>query len=465
MSKNKIFISHANPEDNYFTEWLFAQLSLAGYSCWCDLENMYGGEKDLTEEIQNVITKNTCKFLLVFSHHTFTKEFVKDEFEFARNFSRKNKIKDFIYPLRIADVDFNIRIGLSRLNHFPFYPSWPVGLSKLLKRMHHDGIPKSAEKKTQIISSWVTNKFSLDSGIIPVQRKYYSNLWQINSLPESLYVFQYFNEKQAETIAQEDTIYPKIRHGNCIASFQKNIINICTKCEDLELNPLNVFNIPVYDILKGYKEKNFPTFTDAQNFLKRLLKKSLDNYLFKMGLSRHIMSGNQGCFFYKKHNRRAYKVKVRYPGGKTIRNLIGKYFNDFWHFGISFKVLLEPFICFSIKSHLIFTNDGYKKWEDENEMFKARRKKGRRMFNKEWRDLLIAMLYSLRNDEGRIILTFNDEQYCEMLPYTISFEADFDYIEPNKESRISLLIEDFSKDDDEEFVETEISEETREDDQ
>lgn len=458
-NRDTIFISHANPEDNPFTEWLYAQLTLAGYKCWCDLESLRGGERDFSEEIQKIISEGACKFLLVFSHSTFTKDFVKDEFDFAKSFAKKNAIKDFIFPLRIANVDYNTRIGLNRYNHFHFYPSWTEGLSKLLRRLHHDEIPKSNEKRTQILSAWATNKFALDSDITSTQRKYYSNWWQINSLPEFIYVFQYANETQAEAIVEEETAYSKIRHGNCVCAFEKNISIVCAKRENIEVHPNDVFKLSVNDILKGYLKDDFPTFADAQNFLKRLLKKSLKDFLFSIDLSRHKMSGGQECFFYKKHNSRAYKVKAIYPAGKTTRSLIGKYLNDFWHFGISFKVLLEPFICFSIKSHLIFTRNGFTKWNDDNEMFKARRKKGRNMYNKEWRDFLMAMLHSFKDDEEKIRLVFNHDQLIEMLPYTISFNADFDYTEPTKESRISLLTEDFAVEEDEEFLETEIYDE------
>lgn len=459
MSRDTIFISHANPEDNPFTEWLYARLTLAGYKCWCDLESLRGGERDFSEEIQKIISEDACKFLLVFSHYTFTKDFVKDEFDFAKSFAKKNKIKDFIYPLRIADVDYDTRIGLNRYNHFQFYQSWPEGLAKLLKRLHFDGIPKSNNKNTQILSAWSTNKFALDTGITPIQRKYYSNWWQINSLPETIYVFQYFNEKQAEAVIQEETVYPKVRHGNCVVAFQRNIVTICAKHENIEVHPTDVFKISVPDILKGYKKEDFPTFSDAQSWLKRLLNKSLKDYLFRIGMSRHKMSGKQDCFFYKKDKQKAYKVKAIYPGGKTTRTLLGKYLSDCWHFGISFKVVLEPFVCFSLKSHLVFTHNGFTKWDNDDEMFKARRKKGRNMYNREWRDFLMAMLHSLKDDEGKIQLVFSDEQLIEMLPYTVSFEADFDYTEPTKESRISLLTEDFAKDEDEEFLETEINEE------
>lgn len=445
-----------------FTEWLYTQLSLAGYKCWCDLEGLYGGERDFSEIIQKEIEINSCKFLLIFSNTTFTKDFVKDEYEFARSTSKKFKLKDFINPIKIDNVSFDVRIGLNRYNHFIFEKSWTDGLHKLLKRFEIDRVLRSKERKTEIITNWAHNKYTLNTGVFNQKRTYYSNWWQINSYPEFIFVFQYYNEKQAQAIIEEDTKYPKIRHGNCVVSFEENILSICTKHEDATVLPVQTFQISVAEILNGYTKKDFPTFADAQNFLKILLKKSLKETLFQNGLSRHKMAGNQDCFYYKLDRTKAVKVKAVYPGGKTTRTLFGKYFEDSWHFGISFKILLEPFLCFSLKSHLIFTSNGFKKWEDENKMISARRKKGRLMFNKEWRDLLMAMIHSLKDNNGRIFLFLTDAFSIEMQTFTISFEADVDYQEPRRNNRLDLFVEDFEDDEEQEFIETEIYDEENE---
>lgn len=463
IERDTIFISHATPEDNPFTEWLYAQLTLAGYKCWCDLEGLYGGERDFSEAIQKEIEENSCKFLLIFSNTTFTKDFVKDEFEFARTIGKKYKIKDFINPIKIDNVEFEIRIGLNRYNHFIFENSWTDGLHKLLRKFEHEKVPRSNTRQSEIITNWAHNSYTLISGLAPQSRKYYSNWWEINSYPEHIFVFQYNNEKQAQAIIEEETVYPKIRHGNCVIAFQRNLITICTKHDNAEILPIATFKLSVPDILKGYTKADFPTFADAQNFLKRLLKKSLKDTMFRLGLSRHKMSGNQDCFYYRADKQQGKKVKAYYPGGKTTRTLFGKYFKDSWHFGISFKVLLEPFVCFSLKSHLVFTTNGFTKWKDDAVMFSARRKKGRMMFNREWRDLLIVMLHSLKDAEGKIVTVLSDEHLLEMLPYTISFESEMDYKEPSKDNRLDLLIGDFDEEIEHEFLETEILTEEDED--
>ena len=37
FTRDAIFISHANPEDNEFTVWLGARLTAAGYEVWADV--------------------------------------------------------------------------------------------------------------------------------------------------------------------------------------------------------------------------------------------------------------------------------------------------------------------------------------------------------------------------------------------------------------------------------------------
>ena len=39
-----LFVSHANPEDNEFSQWLSLQLAREGYPVWCDLTKLLGGE-------------------------------------------------------------------------------------------------------------------------------------------------------------------------------------------------------------------------------------------------------------------------------------------------------------------------------------------------------------------------------------------------------------------------------------
>jgi len=64
--RNMIFISHANPEDNKFAEWLALRLAREGYPVWCDVTKLLGGE-DFWRDIEAAIRERTIKFLFVLS--------------------------------------------------------------------------------------------------------------------------------------------------------------------------------------------------------------------------------------------------------------------------------------------------------------------------------------------------------------------------------------------------------------
>ena len=62
--KQTIFISHANPEDNEFTRWLGAELTLAGYAVWYDLDRLRGGDV-FWDKVENVIREEAIRFIAV----------------------------------------------------------------------------------------------------------------------------------------------------------------------------------------------------------------------------------------------------------------------------------------------------------------------------------------------------------------------------------------------------------------
>ncbi len=63
--RNKIFISHSNPEDNDQARWIGLQLMTLGYEVWCDVFNLKGGEK-FWKEIENENQKQYPKISLCF---------------------------------------------------------------------------------------------------------------------------------------------------------------------------------------------------------------------------------------------------------------------------------------------------------------------------------------------------------------------------------------------------------------
>ena len=70
---NKIFISHATPDDNEFAAWLATKLELHGYDVWVDIHKL-NPATDFWKTIESTIRNDAVKFLFAatkVSHHSF----------------------------------------------------------------------------------------------------------------------------------------------------------------------------------------------------------------------------------------------------------------------------------------------------------------------------------------------------------------------------------------------------------
>jgi hypothetical protein len=438
--RDTIFIGHANPQDNEFAKWLSAKLELEGYKAWCDLKNLVGGERDFWDDIQNVIENGACKYLLVFSKSAFTKDGIKDEFEFARSIAKRFDLNDFVIPLKIDDVPYEERIGLNRYNIIRFNESWLSGLNSLFNKLQKDNVPRNTSKKAAI-SDWILCIYDAEKTcLVEEEEAYYSSWWPIPHLPQNIYLFQYAQEHIAQTIIEEERVFPVIKHGNYLVSFEPNI-----RDEDeqstFKATPTDSGKIEVKSILEGYESEGFPTLIDSENLLKRLLKKSFKRHMYEKGLRKKEMSNAQ-CFYYPRGVLDKNKATARYPNRRRHKNLVGKYYDKFWHFGISTQVRLSPFVCYSLKSHILFSDDGHNIWKSDARLHNARRSKGKRWFNEQWRDQLIAFINSLKRDQEKILIRASRDFSIDMPLLTEQFFSTIGYKQPKTKDRLDILHED-----------------------
>lgn len=447
IMRDTIFISHVTPEDNEFTWWLSSRLKLAGYKVWCDLKGLKGGERDYWKIIENVIRNDSCKFLLVVSRLTVSRDGVLDEYEFAKSIAKENSLLDFVIPLRIDSTPYNARIGLNRYNYIEFTESWAKGLKILLEKFDDDKVPEQSTGDGSLILISHETIFPSGCGIIPKKETYYSNWWEIKNMPEYLFCYQYPNEEQAILVSKECNNYPIVTHGNHLVTFDDSIDVIRIKHDDLnllsdsiiELTPIKVHKIPTTKILVGYESDSFPTLLDSRYLLKRVLKRALHLLMKARGLHWHEMSGKVNCYYHtiNKHPRKG--IVITYPDRQKKKALVGKYYDNKWHFGVSFKTRLFPKVCFSLKSHILFSDKGYVIWDDPYKLHSARRKKGKSWFNKEWRDLLLAFISGLQSEDSTITLNLNKDFVLQLPLLTITFESEVGYIEPVTESRQNII--------------------------
>lgn len=471
MNKDTIFISHATPEDNDFTIWLASRLELLGYEVWLDKNALLGGEK-FWETIDNTIRNKSIKFLLVYSQTIFQtdihgfiipgrlKDGINKEFGFAESIAKNYKMDDFIIMLNLDNSDYNLFIGADRLIQIPFYENWADGLNQLEKKLRKDSVPKKELFPNSGFGEWYQNQFITTNGITEKNELYYSNWWPIEKLPEYYYIYQFQTEKLAKRIYIQDLDYPISKISNTLSSFQSDLLFIVDdNGTNLVVKPLKTNKIKITDVLLGFESLSFPNQKDAENHLKKLLSRIFHLIMKKRGMFWYEMSNKKQAYFYTPANLNSLKVKFKYPFKKNARyrtkNLIGKHKSlGKWHFAVSIKPILKPVTAFSLKTHLTFTDDGFKVWQnnnneiDKDRIHSQRRAKGKRLFNEEWRDMFLAFIEGLKRD-GKVELKLSTDFLLSMPSYPLSFWADFGYYDPKDKTRHGLLSEYEYEDEDE----------------
>ncbi len=451
--KETIFISHATPEDNEFTIWIASRLELLGYKIWIDKNELLGGEK-FWEEIEKTIKEKSIKFLLVYSNNICDinnpgkiKSGIQKEVDFAKTIlSQDNQLKDFITLLHIDQSPFNLFDGSQELNQIVFNSNWAEGLEVLLKKFSKDNIPRSSTQTTNSFSKWYLDEYLIKNQIIKKRELYYTNWWSVEQIPQNFFIFKYKNEEQAKAISEINKNIISVTNANCITSFERNLNSeILHNNEKLEIIPEEIYAIKISDILLGFERETFPNQRDAENHFKKLLKRSLHTFFKENKLYWYELANKNQAYYHTPSSLPSSKVNFIYQFRKkhTKKNkkLYGKYLTlGKWHFALSLKPMLNPYLGFAIKSHIVFTDHGFKTWEDKALLHSHRRKKGKRMFNEEWRDLLLAFIQSLKNENAIIEIKVSESEHLIMKSNVESFWSDYGYFDPKDKNRQNIFI-------------------------
>lgn len=447
--RDTIFISHATPADNEFSIWIASRLEILGYKTWIDKEGLLGGER-FWATIQKAIDCS-AKVLFVYSKNITTqdgilKQGIEDEIEYAKSIAGQYGLKDFIIPLHIDDSLYNLAIGLPNINHIPFDNNWADGLKQLIKKLEKDSVPKNFDSKKSSFSEWYENEYVSNCSIISTNELFYTSWWSVDNMPERFYMYQFSNAKQAKAIRDLNREIPISLLSNVLSSFDENLNYLVERDgETIEVQPEQTYSFSLNDILSGFDSEKFPQHRDAENHFKRLLYCTISNLLRYKGLWKYEMSNKRLAYFLPKYDNHR-RIVYTYPFStiKKSKSILGK-FEDIgtWHYAISIQTILFPFVGFSIKSHILFTSDGFKIIDDDKKLHSYRRRKGKRFFNEQWRDLQLAFLQQLKDKDGDIKIKVSlDDQILKMKEWPETFWSEVGYIDPDYKMDIDK-IEDY----------------------
>lgn len=451
--QDTLFISHATPQDNEFSIWLASRLEMMGYKVWVDKESLLGGER-FWPTIQQAI-QSSIKVLFVYSNNIVTDERIlktgiENEIEYAKTIAIDKNLKDFIIPLHIDNSPYNLVIGLPNLNHIPFHGNWAEGLKILIKKLDKDNVPKTFSVQESVMSEWYENQYISNCSIIEKRELFFTSWWTVAEMPEKFHLYQFSNLEQAKTIRNLNSEVTISRRANILASFEENInLNAIKDGENIKIKPQCKYSFSLSQILHGFESDSFPQHKDVENHFKSLLNSVISNFLYHKGLWKYEMANKKLAYYLPKYND-LKRIQFTYPHSnrKKAKGLVGKFVSlGFWHYSLSFQPMLFPFVGFSLKSHVIFTSDGFKVIDDDKKQHSFRRKKCNRFFNEEWRDLQLAFIQNLKKD-NEISIPINNltGQTLKMKEWPEMFWSEVGYFDPKAQMDLDK-IEDYSEQD------------------
>ncbi|MBN1805397.1 MAG: toll/interleukin-1 receptor domain-containing protein [Sedimentisphaerales bacterium] len=420
-SRNLVFISHANPEENEFTRWLGLQLTRNGYQVWSDITKLIGGES-FWADIEDAIRNYAIKFLFVLSRHSNDPDRgAIDELHLAKAIGREEKIKDFIIPLIIDDFPFSERnVSLTQKNVVDFAESWANGLARVLKKLERDNVPKNTSQyNNSTVSSWWKEHLDGQEIIIERDQLYLSNWFKIEFLPEYIYVHHLNNRYYKK----EDEDFPCFR-------VRRNLISFAST-DDLGLKNAYTYEVSTINILQNEPNDSPVDSGTIRRALKNILRQTWNNYLSDINLPTYMMSNDIKCFYFTDEILQGTK-RITFDFPNLIsgqRSLVGKFRKKTWHFGLSGNVQFKPELAYTIKMHVLFSEDGKKILESKSRLHSDRRSACKNWWNHHWRDRLMAAMYWIKQKIGEEIIAMpvSSSQDIKVSSQPILFTSLTDY--------------------------------------
>lgn len=419
--RNKIFISHATPDDDDFTRWLSLKLIGLGYEVWCDILFLDKGV-DFWSTIEKEIRENTCKFLIVSSTAGNQREGVLKELAVAAKVKKQLQDESFITPLaideRLSYDDINIEIV--RLNAIDFKKSWAKGLQDLLDAFEKQNVPKDPVdlSKSNLLYQQI---FLHDKQAIEKEETYDSNWFPIVSFPDELR-FHRYDWRLPKQFDVRTLTFPAIRYKEylCTFAWEFDFMHQLPKTE--KYNSSETVRIPTDVILSGRYDTDFIRDYECQRLIVQLINKAFELRMKDRNVREYQMS-NISAFWIE-------KGKLEKDKFEKVQ-LVGKQKDKNWHFGISAAGKLYPFPVLMVSSRIIFTQDGINLIESKSIQHSSRRKQGKNWWNDKWREKLLAFIRFLSDEQDSFYLAVGSEEKIVVANESQKFIGKMSYVIPS----------------------------------
>lgn len=441
--RDRLFISHAYPEDNEFARWLALQLANEGYPVWSDLTNLLGGEI-IWDDVQRTIKEKAAKVIFVHSRHSNQRDGTLQEIHLAKAVIRSEGLENFIIPLRIDPLlQDEIAIQLQRIAPIDFHQSWAEGLAQLLKKLEDDRVPRDAKFNPQTVSIWWRKQFSADYGVLEETEEVLSNWYPITDLPETINLHSLQRTAQRTAIGKigvaTDLPYPAVQDGLILLSFAGAEDFAGKLGDDLTITSTRVK--PIKELLEGENRREF------KKHLAQLLREAWEKMIKARGLPQYTFANKAQCgyftsgmvakdtlYFTGVNGEKAHRSVVGYKSvpGPVPKESVKRY----WHFGIQGKLIQYPIRAYVMKPHVLFSSDGKEIWTSKPRLARARRNQCNNWWNDEWRDRITATITWLAGGEAHLKVPLGSDVFLEVQKCPLLFESPVSYLTSDEELHI-----------------------------
>jgi hypothetical protein len=147
------------------------------------------------------------------------------------------------------------------------------------------------------------------------------------------------------------------------------------------------------------------------------------------------LSNRAKCFYFIRgivENDRLFFEGV--DGKRSYRDIIGHSTRmdrtRYWHYGINAKPALHTKPHYTVKGHVLFSNDAITLWKSKDKLAKARRSQCKNWWNDEWRDRLLAVMTYLADEQGIVSIPVASDRALTISRSPEVFESPVSYVDP-----------------------------------
>lgn len=416
QSREALFISHANPEDNAFARWLGAKLAAMGYEVWADVMRLRGGS-DWSRELEVALRTRAIKMLLVGTPIAVDKQGVRNEIEIGAQLSTSLRDPEFIIPLRLKPYEAPFRIVQAQ--YVDFSESWAAGLAELVELISN--VYKIPRRSGRSIADWLRAQSLGSAALVEQPEQLISNWLLISKLPESVYYCAPTAPLPLESFQD------RTKHTWPVVPFNEGVLTLATPDTHGFLGPEmpgnTVSQFSVSDFLEsGWPDLEINAF-EARRQFSDLSNQAFDNFLEGRGLTKY--EGANGRLTWWGNIRTVPLTQIRYGlaqqrGRRQIIGVSAKR-NVHWHYGINVQVRTAPVRHARLSARIIFTENGLDAIPDVKRMHRLRRSFAKSWRNARWRDMMLAFLWWVAAGQSEIALQVSESEQMILALPTASF--------------------------------------------